>query len=187
MNKDKIRKIAIIVSVFVVLTVIGYFLSSRKTDTEIYVLSSGSPPEERKIVVSLNGEIKNPGKYSVPYASSVHDILFYANGVTDNADLSAIRLDERIFENSDIFVPAKVYVRASELSENSDTGLCNINTADINELMELNGIGETLARNIINYREVNGSFKSIEDIMNVSGIGKGKYEAIKDKITVGGN
>ena len=60
----------------------------------------------------------------------------------------------------------------------------NINTADINKLTELDGIGESKAKTIIEYRTTNGLFKNIEDIKNISGIGESLYNKIKDKITV---
>lgn len=62
----------------------------------------------------------------------------------------------------------------------------NINTADIYTLMTLDGIGETYAQRIIDYREANGPFEKIEDIKNVPGIGEKRFELIKDSITVGG-
>ena len=65
-----------------------------------------------------------------------------------------------------------------------DIGLININTANKTKLQELPGIGEATALKIINYREENGKFKTIEDIKNVSGIGDSKYESIKDLICV---
>jgi competence protein ComEA len=66
------------------------------------------------------------------------------------------------------------------------SGLVNINTADIHALMTLPGIGETYAKSIIAYRQVNGPFKDIEDIMDVTGIGEKRFNAIKDLITTGG-
>ena len=65
-------------------------------------------------------------------------------------------------------------------------GKININTASRNELMDLTGVGEVIAGRIIDYRNQHGPFLRIEDIMNVSGIGERRYEAIQDKITVGG-
>ena len=62
----------------------------------------------------------------------------------------------------------------------------NINTADLYTLMSLDGIGETYAQRIIDYREANGPFKAIEDIKNVPGIGEKRFEMIKDSITIGG-
>lgn len=65
-------------------------------------------------------------------------------------------------------------------------GKININRADLQTLMTLDGIGETYAQRIIDYRNTNGPFKNIKDIMQVEGIGTKRFEAIKDKITVGG-
>lgn len=66
------------------------------------------------------------------------------------------------------------------------SGKVNINTADLQTLMTLDGIGETYAQRIIDYRNANGPFESIEDIQNVSGIGEKRFESIKDSITTGG-
>lgn len=71
-------------------------------------------------------------------------------------------------------------------SVSQGTDKVNINTADIYELMRLEGIGEVYAQRIIDYRTANGPFTSIEDIKNVTGIGEKRFEAIKDSITVGG-
>ncbi len=65
-----------------------------------------------------------------------------------------------------------------------DTPKVNINTADKETLAELDGIGDTIAQRIIDYRNENGGFKSTDDLMNVNGIGKQKYELIKDSITI---
>ncbi len=69
-------------------------------------------------------------------------------------------------------------------NNNQTSSKININTASVDELVTLNGIGEAKAKSIIEYRETNGSFKTIEDIMNVSGIGEAAYNKIKDNITV---
>lgn len=71
-------------------------------------------------------------------------------------------------------------------STSHSSGKININTADLYELMRLDGIGETYAQRIIDYRNANGPFTDISDIKNVSGIGEKRFEAIKDSITVGG-
>lgn len=75
---------------------------------------------------------------------------------------------------------------ASKPAASQSTGKININTADIHTLMTLPGIGEAYAQRIIDYREANGPFREIKDIMKVAGIGEKRYDAIKDLITTGG-
>ena len=74
----------------------------------------------------------------------------------------------------------------SKPSTSLTNGKININTADLHTLMTLPGIGETYAQRIIDYREANGPFREVKDIMKVAGIGEKRYDAIKDLITTGG-
>jgi len=188
MNKKSVLKIVIIVCVFIVLAFVGKSFCDS-TEEEELVLSGAEKKNEEKIIVTLTGEVKKPGKYSVPLGSTVHEVIYYADGVTDSADLSGLNLGKYIVTDCTIDVPEAIYVPADVVLQEVDDydGLCNINTASKKELCQLDGIGETIAADIINYREVNGGFKTTEDIMNVPGIGMKKYEAIKNKITVGGN
>ena len=74
----------------------------------------------------------------------------------------------------------------SQSSEQHNTLSVNINTADASELAQLPGIGEVLARRIIDYRRIHGDFTALEQLTNVEGIGEGKLEAILEQITIGG-
>ena len=80
--------------------------------------------------------------------------------------------------------PGQSIITSTETEENEKDIKVNINTANKEKLETLPGIGETTAQKIIDYREENGKFKSIEDIKNVSGIGDAKFNNLKDKITV---
>lgn len=80
--------------------------------------------------------------------------------------------------------PVKIEYISSYSYDEQNVSLVNINTASLDELQTLDLIGESKAQNIIDYREKNGGFKTISDIMNVEGIGEGIYEKIKDRITV---
>lgn len=97
-----------------------------------------------------------------------------------DADLERLNLAKVLVDEEKIVVPKKVILEETKEEENS---VVNINTADVEKLSTLTGIGKSTAEKIIKYREENGYFNSIEDIMNVSGIGENKFNSIKDDIT----
>lgn len=103
-------------------------------------------------------------------------------GETKEADLTRINLASIIVDAQKVYIPALVEYEESSIGESN--GLININTANSSKLQELTGIGSSMAERIIEYREANGYFTSIEDIMNVSGIGQNKFNSIKDDITI---
>ena len=142
--------------------------------------SFGTDDEKSKIVcVHVKGEVVAPGYYELEYGSRVKDALIFAGGETSTADLSSINIARSLVDGEEIVVP-KYFVPGSE----NKSLLININTADMYQLCKLDGIGEALATDIINYRNENGSFKKIEDIKKVKGIGDSKFEKIKNDICV---
>jgi competence protein ComEA len=122
------------------------------------------------------------------------------DGLTENADISEVNLAYPVEDGQKIYIPSKAEVEAAKKEEKSietvieagspstssttKNGKININTASLEELQKISGIGESLAQRIINYRTENGKFKTIEDLKNVSGIGDKKYESIKDQICI---
>ncbi len=134
---------------------------------------------EKKIVgIDIKGEVNAPGYYELEFGSRIKDAIIVAGGEKKNADLSSVNLAMQLVDGEEIVIPTK--------NENNDsnTSLININTADMYKLCKLDGIGESTATKIINYRAENGEFKSIEDLKKVKGIGTRKFNEIKDKITV---
>lgn len=127
------------------------------------------------IRVTIKGAVTKEGVFELPVYSSTKDLLEKA-GLSENADLSAIN-PETILKDGDILV----------IPEFSETAIqkININTASIEELCIIQGIGESTAARIIEYRNVNGYFQNIEDIMRVKGIGEAKFEKMKDSIAIG--
>ena len=153
-----------------------------------------------KIYVDIAGEIKFPGVYEIENGDRVFQLIEKAGGATENADISSINLSKKLTDGEKIIIFAKRNLIDSETTSSSTTqsntsssvnsptkksNLININTASQKELEELSGIGPVLAQRIIDYREKNGYFSTIEDIKKVSGIGDKRFEAIKDSITVG--
>jgi competence protein ComEA len=147
-------------------------------------------PQET-ISVYITGAVVNPGVYDLAPNARVKDALDMAGGATEQADLLRINLASRISDGQQIIVPKlgeliEAPTEDAGIYQNSDDGLINVNTADIARLMELPGIGEVIASNIIAYREANGLFKDIEELKNVNRIGDKTFERLKDLITIGG-
>jgi competence protein ComEA len=152
-------------------------------------------PTERPVIVYITGAVPRPGIYALPEGSRVQDGIAAAGGFLAEAQRTDINLAAFLIDGEKIDIPfveggSPVLPTPIENSPvlpgpGSSTELIDINTASTFELETLPGIGPTTAQKIIEYRQQNGPFVSIEDIINVSGIGPGLYERIKDLITVG--
>lgn len=153
------------------------------------------PPTPEPIVVHVIGAVARPGVYNLPTGSRVQDAVRAAGGLLAEADKEAINLAARLEDGEQLEVPYLPGMEPVGTPSSSfqvipgDSGapsssLININTATLEELDTLPGIGPTTAQKIIDYREQHGPFARIEDIMNVSGIGPATFERIQDLITV---
>lgn len=152
--------------------------------------------KDKTIVVEIKGEVKKPDVYELDENSIVKDLIDKAGGLTENADLTNINRAKKLQSHELIYIGNKNDAQlnkgnpnTSELGNSSavkgsSNGIVNINTADTEELKTLNGIGDAKAKNIIDYREQNGGFKSIEDLKNVTGIGDKMFEKIREQVTV---
>ena len=128
--------------------------------------------EKKKISVEIKGEVEKQGVYEMDLGSTLEDLLKSAKPYPD-ADLSSFSLQKRLHHMELVVVKKK-----------EEKKLVSINSAGIEELTTLPGIGKTTAQKIIDYRQEKGSFLSLEELMNVKGIGKSKYEKIKGSITL---
>lgn len=154
--------------------------------------------ESAEIYVHVCGCVKNPGLYRLPPGIRAGEAIEKAGGFTKKADTTAVNLAQALSDGCQLYVPEKSEKNLkqaeggeaypSSQSGDSEVGKgerkVNLNTASSEELTTLSGIGSTRAEAILAYREEHGSFSSIEDIKNVSGIGDGIFEKIKDSITV---
>lgn len=142
-----------------------------------------------KIIVEIKGEVKNPDVYEIDDGSIIRDLINMAGGLTEEANIDGINRAEKLRANQLIVIPNKDSTNNNIISNSVSTGvssdgIININTATLSELQNINGIGEVKAQSIIDYREKNGGFKSIEEIKNVDGIGSKTFEKIKDQISI---
>jgi competence protein ComEA helix-hairpin-helix repeat region len=147
-------------------------------------------PTEKPLIVYITGAVPRAGVYALPQGARVQDAISAAGGFLAEAEKSQINLAALLEDGEKLDIPyieGAIPVVGTPVPEvvTSTTELININTASVAELDTLPGVGPTTAQKIIDYREQNGPFINAEDIINVSGIGPGTYERIKDLITVG--
>jgi competence protein ComEA len=150
-------------------------------------VSSASPSPAVTLIVDVAGEVKQPGVYEFAEGDRVIDAIERAGGQLPKADLSLLNLAAPLTDGTQILVPKSGppgAVVPGGTVPGSTSGLINVNTASATELETLSGIGEVLAATIIEYRTQNGPFASVDDLMDVSGIGPATLEEIRDQVTV---
>lgn len=157
-------------------------LDLKTADTVSYE-SANPEVKNTDIYVYVCGEVHKPDVYCVSSDTRVFEVIQLAGGLTGTADGSQINQAETVTDGEKIYVPTAVPFNGQ--AEMNDDGLVNINTADEDELMTLNGVGQSRADAIIAYREEHGRFEKIEDLKNVAGIKEGLFSKIKDHIKVG--
>ncbi len=160
---------------------------NRSLEDEEHVLPDETVKSyDDEIKVYICGEVNAPGVYRLHEGDRVIDALETAGGETENAYLLDVNLAEPLYDGEMVVIldEEKAMQKSSITgSSSSKDGKVNINSATLEELKTLPGIGESKADNIISYRS-NNRFTSTSDIMKVSGIGNALFEQIKDKITV---
>lgn len=153
--------------------------------------------EKKYIVVDIKGPVKNPREYVLLEGSRIRDIINEAGGLTKEANENLIHFSKKLNDEDCIVIP-KI---GEELEENDEvkdlvetekgvknTGKennkININKASIEQLKTLSGIGNSKAEAILDYRESNGGFKSIDELSNIDGIGSKTLEKLRDKVDI---
>ena len=166
----------ILIGVFVFAIIAFYLVSCHRTikKEEVITKEETNIEEVTYYTINLCGEFLRTGTYLIP-SNWTLNMLFEYGGLTADADLRGFVLTDLVEERE--------YNISKRDGDTKEGDLININTADIYELVTLNGIGEVLATNIIEYRK-NKRFDSIEEIKNVKGVGNYVYEKIKSFITV---
>ena len=163
-------------------------ISRSPAGTPIQLLPA---PTKAPLVVQVMGAVPRPGVYEFPEGSRVRDAIDAAGGLLTEADTSAMNLAAPLEDGQQLDIPyvggaapAVTAEPAAATQAANAEDLLNINTATVDQLDALPGIGPTTAQKIIDYRTANGPFARIEDIMNVSGIGPATFDKLKDLITV---
>lgn len=145
----------------------------------------GSTEEPSEICVFVCGQVKNPGVYRLPAGSRVCDAIEKAGGCLDTADMWAVNQAEILADESRIYIPEPGEDISAEAEQAViQDGRISLNHAGKEELMTLPGIGEAKADSILEYRELNGGFQTIEELMNIPGIKEGIFQKIQDCVMV---
>lgn len=141
------------------------------------------------IVVHVAGAVREPGVYRLRPGSRVDDAVGRAGGATSRADLSQVNLAAEVEDGRQVLVPERVRAAAATAGGTATTPTApevplNLNTATLEQLDELDGIGPTTAQQIIDFREAQGGFGSVEELDQVPGIGEITMASLRDKVRV---
>jgi competence protein ComEA len=172
-----IAAIVLVLSVFIVIR--GNTQSSAAP--EIVPITLAEP----EIFVDVTGAVNKPGVYTLTGKSRVIDAIKAAGDSAPGADLSTINLARVLNDGEQIYVDSLVINSSGQrVSKKTPSGPININRATARQLDALDGIGPVIAARIVEYRKVNGSFLSVDDLQKVSGIGAAKFAQIKSKVRI---
>jgi competence protein ComEA len=170
--------------------------SSREENGSLDIGKNNSGNVPKVIKVDVKGAVQSPGVYVAKTGERVIDLVRRAGNFEKNADSNKVNLAQEVQDQMVIYVPligeedvqgiAATPAGATESGNISGTkeGVVNLNTAGESDFDELPGIGPSKAAMILEYREKNGPFKTVEDLKNISGIGDKTFEKLKDMITV---
>ncbi|MBP3501892.1 MAG: helix-hairpin-helix domain-containing protein [Clostridia bacterium] len=211
-KKYKMIYIILCISIVLICVIICFFMDNNNNTNDNYNFIEfteennksedtnnmlESSEENRIIYIHITGEVVNPGVFMLNEGDRIKDAIEKAGGLTNDADIEKINLAYQLSDGQKINIPNvndKNNNKENYITESDGENIIiadedyekkkkiNINTATQAELESLTGIGPSTAAKIIEYRKLNGKFKKIEDLKNVSGIGESKYESIKNDI-----
>lgn len=213
MKKNSKIFITAMAAILVLMAGTVYYTSSDYTKREKEVILEGMEKKEvclevaeetvtrptegaaENIYVHVCGEVVEPGVYSFSVGARIYDAVIAAKGLTKEAAETSINQARAVVDGEQIYIPSKKEIKKQQREDarkNNDSvndkqeaeGKVRINTATLEELMTLPGIGEAKAKSILQYKEEHGSFQSIEEIKNIQGIKEGVFSKIKEYITL---
>ena len=201
-NLDKKQKIIFIIIIGIMILFIIYYVSSgflsssdysyidsENFSNNIFELEAETATKQEEkntlVTVYICGAVKESKVVSLPEHSRIIDALELVGGFSENADVNNVNLAALLEDGEKIYIPTiEENFEEETFSYSLQNKKININTANQSELETIPGVGSSTALKIINYRQTNGNFDSIEDIKEVSGIGDSKFENMKEYICV---
>ena len=161
--------------------------SAQSTQPPRPIAATIAPREPTEIVVHVTGAVRAPGVYRVADDGRVQDAITEAGGPKGVADLTAINLAAPLQDGQQVLVPAKVASAGGGSEQTTagtvSTGPVSLSSATVEQLDALDGIGPTLAARIVAWRDQHGGFASVDQLMDVPGIGQSRFDAIRAKLT----
>ena len=181
------------------LAALTFVLLDRQAPSEIAIQTEAYPT----IMVDVSGGVSTPGLYALPGASRLQQAIDRAGGLTADADVTSLNLAGRLVDGDDVVIPVSGLPQATELpgrptpgaqadstpdvgDEADSAPLIDLNTASAAELETLPGVGPVIADRIIEYRNVDGPFATIEELAVIQGISPAMVEEIRPLVTLGG-
>jgi competence protein ComEA len=182
------QALALALLALVLLVVAGKLIGSRHSSAPVKprarLLGSGAK-SHALLYVDVSGAVLRPGLYRLPDGARVNDALVKAGGATGTADLTLINRAATLTDGEQVLVPVKASAApatATGSSSSSPTAPVHLNSATLEQLDALPGVGPATAQRIIDYRTANGSFKSVDELDAVSGIGPAKLADLRDLV-----
>ncbi|HGC6671121.1 TPA: helix-hairpin-helix domain-containing protein [Streptococcus agalactiae] len=165
---------------------------STITEKKVPMISHVKDKVSNQVTVDVKGAVNHPGVYSLPSQSRVTDAIKRAGGLSNLADSKSVNLAQKLQDETVIYVAQKgekITVVEEEKANNIATqgnskGKINLNKADLSSLQTISGVGAKRAQDILDYRDSQGGFKTIDDLKNVSGIGEKTLEKLRQDVTI---
>ncbi|HGD1184212.1 TPA: helix-hairpin-helix domain-containing protein [Streptococcus agalactiae] len=165
---------------------------STITEKKVPMISHVKDKVSNQVTVDVKGAVNHPGVYSLPSQSRVTGAIKRAGGLSNLADSKSVNLAQKLQDETVIYVAQKgekITVVEEEKANNIATqgnskGKINLNKADLSSLQTISGVGAKRAQDILDYRDSQGGFKTIDDLKNVSGIGEKTLEKLRQDVTI---
>jgi competence protein ComEA len=151
-----------------------------------------APSPRAELVVQVAGEVRRPGVYSVAAGARVHEVVERAGGLTRRADPAGVNLVAKVADGQQVIVPrrgagAPPGAASAPGAASGGPGAAgpkiSLGSATVEQLDAIDGIGPTLAQRIVEYRQENGGFSSIDELRQVDGIGEKRFESLREAVT----
>jgi competence protein ComEA len=181
------QAIVVCVLVLAALVVAGKLLGARhspvRSQAQVKLVGAGSSSRSQ-LLVDVSGAVRHPGVYRLPVGSRINSALEKAGGATRVADLTLVNRAAPLTDGQQVLVPEKVAVTAGATpsSGSTQTAPVHLNTATLEQLDELPGVGPATAQRILDYRTSSGPFESVDELDQVSGIGPAKLAELRDLV-----